>query len=79
MIMQGQLTNISCLMGLLIIFLMAAYLNGNYSWIASIFVLLVILIIRNILGEISRKTDLSLSVLSWICILLTFILFTERF
>ena len=78
MIMQGQLTNISCVMGLFIIFLMAAYLNSNYLWIAGIFVLLVILIVRNVLGEVSLKTDLLLSVLSWVCILLTFLLVTER-
>lgn len=76
--MQGQLTNVSCLMGLIIIFLMAAYLNGNYSWIAGILVLLGILIVRNVLGEISRKTDWLLAVLSWICVPLTFLLIIER-
>jgi uncharacterized membrane protein len=72
--MRNQLTNISCLMGLFIIFVMAACNTGNYLWIAGIFALLFIAGIRSLLGEISQKTDRLLAILSWICVALTLML-----
>jgi uncharacterized membrane protein YccC len=78
MILKGQLTNISCLAGLFIIFLMAAFHNGDFVWIVGIVALLGMLIVRNILGEVSQKTDLLLAVLVWLCTFGIFIYIHSR-
>jgi len=69
--MQNQMTNISCIAGLIIIFVMAAFFQTHFRWVAGVVVLLLIFIIRSQLGEITRKTELIMTVSSWCCILIT--------
>jgi hypothetical protein len=69
--MQNQLTNISCIAGLIIIFIVAAIYQTHFRWVAGVVALLLIFVLRNWLGEITRKTELIMTVSSWCCILIT--------
>jgi hypothetical protein len=71
--MQNQMTNISCIAGLIIIFVIAAINQGHFRWVAGILALLLLLIIRIWLGEITRKTEIILTVSSWCCTLITIV------
>jgi len=71
--MQNQWTNISCIAGLITIFVVAAFYQAHFKWVAGIVALLMILIIRNWLGEITRKTEIIMTVSSWCCILITIV------
>jgi len=71
--MQNQMTNISCIAGLITIFVVAAFYQAHFRWVAGIVALLLILIIRNWLGEITRKTEIIMTVSSWCCILITIV------
>jgi hypothetical protein len=71
--MQNQWTNSSCIAGLIIIFAIAAIYQTHFKWVAGVVALLLILIIRNWLGEITRKTEIIMTVSSWCCILITIV------
>jgi len=63
--MQKQLTNISCIASLLIIFIVAAIHQNHFSWVAGIIALLILLTVRNFLGEVALSTEIRLTVISW--------------
>jgi hypothetical protein len=69
--MQNPLTDYSCLAGLFVTFILAAILQANFTWIAGVAFLLMILITSNWMGELSRRTNLTLAILSWFCTLAT--------
>jgi len=69
--MQNPLTDSSCIAGLLIIFILAAILQANFAWIAGVVFLLMILIASNWMGELTRRTNIILALLSWFCIIST--------
>ncbi|NCA84913.1 MAG: hypothetical protein EOM83_04975 [Clostridia bacterium] len=65
--MQNPLTDISCITGLLTIFILAAILKASFMWIVGVVFLLFILTASNYLGELSRRTNLMFAFLSWLC------------
>jgi len=69
--MQNQWTNISCIAGLFTIFMIAAIFQTPFWWVAGVIALLLILALRNWLGEVSRKTEIVMTVSSWCCTSLT--------
>jgi hypothetical protein len=69
--MQNQLTNISCIAGLFTIFIIAAIYQAHFWWVAGVIAVLLIFAIRNWLGEVSRKTEIVMSVSSWCCTSIT--------
>ncbi|OQX75824.1 MAG: hypothetical protein B6D64_10955 [Bacteroidetes bacterium 4484_276] len=69
--MQNQLTNISCITSLAIIFISAAILQTQFYWIIGVAGILVIFAIRNWHGEVSRKTELFMTLLSWLFTIIT--------
>jgi hypothetical protein len=72
--MLFSLTNISGLAGLIIIFISAWIMKGSMEWMSAIVVLLVILIIRNLSGEVTKKQEYFLSILVFIVALSTLFL-----
>jgi len=72
--MQNQLTNIAGIAGLALIFILAAVHQSNFRWVVGVFVIQIILIIRNLLGEISVKMEL-IMMLAGCCTTLLTILF----
>jgi hypothetical protein len=69
--MQNPLTDSSCIAGLIIIFILAGIFQANFAWIAGVIVLLLILVVSNYLGEMSRRTNIKLTLLSWFCTIST--------
>ncbi|MFP4471352.1 MAG: hypothetical protein ACLFPE_11735 [Bacteroidales bacterium] len=69
--MQNPLADISCITGLIIIFILAGIYQANFSWMGGIAILLGILIITNWMGELSRRNTIRLAVFSWICTIAT--------
>ncbi|MFU8842825.1 MAG: hypothetical protein ACNA7V_03345 [Bacteroidales bacterium] len=65
--MQFQAANISSVTGLTAIFLLAAFQRDGLQWIAGVVALMILFTIRNLLGEISFKTDRIFAILSWCC------------
>jgi len=72
--MLFSVTNISGLTGLVIIFIAAGVMRDGMEWLPGIVLLLVILAIRNVSGEVTRKQEFFLSTLIFIVVLSTFIL-----
>ncbi len=72
--MQNQLTNISCIIGLVIIFVLAAIFQSHFRWLASVAALLIILIIRSFMIEVSQKTEKILTAISLSIVLITMVL-----
>jgi hypothetical protein len=71
--MQNQMTNISCIAGLIIIFIVAAIYQTHFRWVAGVVALLLIFVLRNWLGEITRKTEIIMAVSGWCCTLITIV------
>jgi hypothetical protein len=69
--MQKHLTHISCLSGLAIIFIVAAIRQSSFEWVVGVAVLLIILIIRNLLGEVTQKTEFRLTTITWLSVIAT--------
>lgn len=69
--MQNPLTDISCIAGLFIIFILAGIYQANFVWIGGVAILLGMLIITNWLGELSRRNAILLAAFSWICTIAT--------
>jgi len=69
--MQNQLTNISCITSLFVIFIVAALFQAHFYWIAGVVGILVIFTIRNWMGEVSKKTELIMALLGWFCTIIT--------
>jgi ABC-type iron transport system FetAB permease component len=69
--MQNPLTDISCIAGLIIIFILAGIFQANFFWIAGVIILLMILVASHWLGELSRRTNMILALLSWVCTIST--------
>jgi hypothetical protein len=65
--MQNPLTDCSCIAGLIIIFILAGIFQANFTWIIGVLLLLLILVLSNWLGEMSRRAGIILSALIWIC------------
>jgi hypothetical protein len=74
--MQIQHTNISCITGLFIIFAVAAFVHNHFRWIAGVVGILVVFGIRNWLGEVSKKTEWLLTLLSWFITIATILILT---
>lgn len=72
--MLFSLTNISGLAGLALIFIAAGILRNGMEWIPGVVFLLVLLIIRNLSGEITKKQEFILSTLIFTVVMSTFIL-----
>jgi len=71
--MLFSLTNISGLSGLIIIFTTAALIRNGMEWLPGIMLLLVIIAIRNISVEVTKKQELYLSLLIFVVVLATLI------
>jgi len=69
--MLFSVTNISGIIGLIIIFILAGIFRDRFEWLIGAMVLLVIIIIRNISGEVIRKVEILLSVCIFLIVLLT--------
>jgi hypothetical protein len=72
--MQNQMTNITGIAGLALIFILAAVHQSNFRWVAGVFAIQIILIIRNLLGEVTHKTEI-IMMLAGFCFTLLTILF----
>ncbi|MCK9269681.1 MAG: hypothetical protein RBR47_05705 [Bacteroidales bacterium] len=77
--MQNQRTNISCVAGLLLIFILAANHQAGFVWIAGVGALLLIMFIRNRTGEIAKTIDFIFTLISWFCtaITVTYLIYTS--
>jgi len=51
--------------------MIAAILQTPFWWVAGVIALLLILALRNWLGEVSRKIEIVMAVSSWCCTLIT--------
>jgi len=74
--MQHQLTNVSCISSLAIIFVAAAILQTQFYWIFGVIGILAIFAVRNWLGEVSKRSELYMALLSWIITIVTIIVIT---
>jgi len=72
--MLFSLTNILGLSGLVIIFITAGLVQDGMEWLPGVFLILVILAVRNIALEVTSRKETLLSVFAFIIVLITFLL-----
>jgi len=69
--MQNQMTNITGIAGLALIFILAAVHQSHFRWVVGVFAIQIILIIRNLLGEVTQKTEIIMMLAGFCSTMLT--------
>jgi len=69
--MLFSLTNISGITGLSVIFITAALVRNGMEWLPGVVFLLLILAVRNVAIEVTRKKEILLSISVFVIVILT--------
>jgi hypothetical protein len=69
--MNRHFVDLSCIAGIALIFSVAAIYRTNFYWIGGIGIMLIIMVFRIYMGEMKRYLHLMLTLLSWICTIIS--------